>query len=83
MYDRHDDDGNAREILRRVRDTFLGGKYTQYLSRSKLAALGSLLVRLSEANELSGDLVAVVADELHEAGIESDPSLLRALAAID
>jgi hypothetical protein len=62
-------EGNTREILRQIRDTFLDGRHEQYRNQEAREALLGILMRLSDADEVTPDDVDAAFDQLQESGI--------------
>ena len=62
-------EGNTREILRQIRDTFLDGGYERYREATARDLVATILERLAEADEVTPDDVDQVWDELYDSGL--------------
>jgi hypothetical protein len=62
-------EGNTREILRQIRDTFLDGGHDRYRDSKARDLVADIFERLSQFEEVSCDDVDEVWDELNESGI--------------
>jgi hypothetical protein len=73
-------EGNTREILRQIRDTFLDGGHERYRDAKVRDMVASILVRLSEADEVTPDDVDQVWDELYDSGLSAPTHAIFAVA---
>ena len=64
-------EGNTREILRLVRDTFLDGGHERYRDAKARYVVATIFERLSEADEVILDEVDRVWDELYDSGLSA------------
>ena len=64
-------EGNTREILRQIRDTFLDGGHEQYRDAKARDLVASIFERLAEADEVTPDDVGEVWDEIYDGGISA------------
>jgi hypothetical protein len=64
-------EGNTREILRQVRDTFFDGGHERYLEDNTRELVASIFDRLSTADEVVPEDVDRVWDELYESGLSA------------
>ena len=64
-------EGNTREILRQIRDTFLDGGHERYRDSKVRDLVASIFQRLSEADEITPEDVDQAWDELHSSGLEA------------
>lgn len=62
-------EGNTREILRQIRDTFLDGGHERYREPKTRLLVESILTRLSEVDEVTPEMVDQVWDELFDGGV--------------
>ena len=62
-------EGNTREILRQIRDTFLDGGHERYRDPKTRLLVESILTRLSEFDEVTPEMVDQVWDELFDGGV--------------
>jgi hypothetical protein len=59
-------EGNTREILRQIRDTFLDGGHEQYKKPHVRILIASILQKLAEADEVTPEDVDQAWDELYD-----------------
>lgn len=64
-------EGNTREILRQIRDTFLDGGHERYRDAKARDLVASIFKRLAEADGVTPDDVDRVWDELHDSGLSA------------
>jgi len=64
-------EGNSREILRQIRDTFLDGGHERYRDSKVRDLVASVFQRLSEADEITPEDVDQAWDELHSGGLDA------------
>lgn len=62
-------EGNTREILRQIRDTFLDGGHERYRDSKARDLIATIFQRLCEADEITPDDVDQVWDELFDSGL--------------
>jgi hypothetical protein len=64
-------EGNTREILRQIRDTFLDGGHERYRAPKARDLVAAIFERLSEADEVMPEDVDQVWDELYDGGLSA------------
>jgi hypothetical protein len=64
-------EGNTREILRQIRDSFLDGGHERYRDPKARKLVESILKHLSEADELTPEDVDQVWDDLYDGGLSA------------
>lgn len=62
-------EGNTREILRQVRDTFMDGGHERYRDPKARALVAEIFKRLAEADEVTPEDVDQVWDDLYDSGL--------------
>jgi len=64
-----ENEGNTREILRRLRDTFLDGGWNKYRATEARALAMSIVRRLAQTEEITAEDAREVFDLLYNAGL--------------
>jgi hypothetical protein len=64
------EEGNTREVLRRLRDTFLDGGWDRYRSRESRTVALSILIPLAETEEITPDDATRAFNELFDHGLK-------------
>jgi hypothetical protein len=62
-------EGNTREILRQIRDTFLDGGHERYRDPKTRLLVEAIMTRLSESDDVTPEMVDRVWDELFDGGV--------------
>jgi hypothetical protein len=73
-------EGNTREILRQIRDTFFDGGHERYRDARARDLVASVFERLAEADEVTPDDVDQVWDELYDSGLSAPIPAVFAVA---
>lgn len=73
-------EGNTREVLRQVRDTFLDGGHERYRDPKAREVVVAIFDRLAHADEVTPDEVDRVWDELDGGGLSAPIPLMFALS---
>ena len=62
-------EGNTREILRQIRDSFLDGGHEKYRNRKAREVAEAIFERLSQADDVTPDDVDLVSDKFDDGGL--------------
>lgn len=73
-------EGNTREILRQIRDTFLDGGHERYRDAKARDLIATIFERLAEADEVTPDDVDQVWDEIYDSGLSAPIPAVFAVA---